>query len=219
MMRIQNPDDNRFIYRLRIKFMKCEAANCTGGNWAGRPSGRVCTTREQSGDLAGRGQRGRGDGHEQEFGRWADLLESLSRRLGPRSAPPPPRDLYRNGVGGGGERHRTPEGWGCRTTSATNNLCDLESLLAGGWGGIPGFIPGTNSRVHSAGPHKAQTSKARPPHLLSSPALSTPAVQPGVATSARAMAFPTFFRSRGSVVETTKSYFSKHLKTLTTKMG
>lgn len=82
--------------------MKCEAANCTGGNWAGRPSGRVCTTREQSGDLAGRGQRGRGDGHEQEFGRRADLLESLSRRLGPRSAPPP-RHVTCTGTGWGVE--------------------------------------------------------------------------------------------------------------------
>lgn len=68
MMRIQNPDDNRFIYRLRIKFMKREAENGTGGNWTGRPSGSVHMTRKRSEELPDGGQGGRGDGAGVESG-------------------------------------------------------------------------------------------------------------------------------------------------------
>lgn len=83
--------------------------------------------------------------------------------------------------GGGVAKHRNPEGWGARTTSATNQLRDLgqefESLLAGGRGGIPsfsfssrrrGFIHGTNTLVRSAEPGNPKMRKSRLPCLPSS---------------------------------------------------
>lgn len=39
--------------------MKCEAANCTGGNWAGRPSGKMYAMQKQSQALPERDQTGR----------------------------------------------------------------------------------------------------------------------------------------------------------------
>lgn len=42
------------IYRLQIKFTECEAANCSGGSWAGRPSGSVCTIQSQEGLVEAR---------------------------------------------------------------------------------------------------------------------------------------------------------------------
>lgn len=83
MMRIQNPDDNRFIYRLQIKFMKCEAANCTGGNWAGRPSEKVYATQKWSKVMPDGARLDLKQGRGQDSDLAADLLKTLGRSHSP----------------------------------------------------------------------------------------------------------------------------------------
>lgn len=148
MMRIQNPDDNRFIYRLRIKFMKCEAENCTGGNWAGRPSGKVCTTQEQAESCLVGPARPRRPGRRWDLDAvtcWSPWAEDTGLLL-----PLPPWHV--RPVQEPGEEWKGTEiqkAGGSRTTSATNKLCDLEQRVwiptgwrlgreVGCWG-IPSF--------------------------------------------------------------------------------
>ena len=83
--------------------MKCEAENCTGGNWAGRLSGNVCTTRKWSKELPDGGQRGHGDGG------WGGMWMPLPTGSSPWAEDtvlfllPPPHQHIKL-VGGGVER-------------------------------------------------------------------------------------------------------------------
>lgn len=171
MMRIQNPDDNRFIYRLRIKFMKREAENCTGGNWTGRPSGSVHMTQKQSEELPDGGQGGRGDGAGVEFGCscWP------ARVLGQKTRSSFCLCLLNGTWGlwdaGWKERHRNSGGWGSRTSSAASKLCDLgqefESLIASIFLLCKrGFIRRTNIAGHRVEPDNAKMGTVRLPYLL-----------------------------------------------------